>query len=73
MGNQGKFTKKRSRKTTVFLHISVLISHLVKDISRPRNPYARFTRVFESIAGMLRACEFFLRFKPNDYIKGAIH
>ena len=27
MGNQGKFTKKQSRKTNVFLYISVLISH----------------------------------------------
>ena len=29
MSNQGKFTKKRSRKTNVFLYIPVLISHLV--------------------------------------------
>ena len=29
MGNQGKFTKKQSRKTNVFLYISFLISHLV--------------------------------------------
>ena len=29
MGNQGKFTKKQTRKTNVFLYISVLISHLV--------------------------------------------
>ena len=27
--SQGKFTKKQSRKTNVFLYISVLISHLV--------------------------------------------
>ena len=31
IGNQGKFTKKQSRKTNVFLSISVLISHLVKE------------------------------------------
>ena len=28
-GNQGKFTKKQSRKTNVFLYFPVLISHLV--------------------------------------------
>ena len=28
MGNQGKFTKKKSRKTNIYLYISVLISHL---------------------------------------------
>ena len=27
-GNQGKVTKKRSRKTNVFLYMCVLISHL---------------------------------------------
>ena len=29
LGNQGKFTKKQSCKTNVFLYISVLISHLM--------------------------------------------
>ena len=29
VGNHGKFTKKQSRKTNVFLYISVPISHLV--------------------------------------------
>jgi len=28
MGNQGKVTMKQSRKTSVYLYISVLISHL---------------------------------------------
>ena len=27
MGNQGKFTKKQSRKANVYLYISILISH----------------------------------------------
>ena len=39
MGNQGKFTKKQSRKTNVFLYISVLISHLVtKHIQQAEKP-----------------------------------
>jgi len=28
MGNQDKFTKKQSRKTNVYLYISILITHL---------------------------------------------
>ena len=32
MGNQGKFTKKQSRETNVFLYISVLISHFGDEI-----------------------------------------
>ena len=28
MGNQGKFTKKKSCKTNIYLYISALISHL---------------------------------------------
>ena len=39
MGNQGKFTKKKSHKTNVFLYISVLISHLVtKHIQQAEKP-----------------------------------
>ena len=34
-----------------------------------RNPYSRFTSVFESIEWMLRGHEFFLQLKPNDSIK----
>ena len=47
MGNQGNFTKKQSRKTNVFLYISVLISHLAtKHIQQAGKPlflvYQRF-------------------------------
>ena len=39
MGNQGKFTKKQSCKTNVFLYISVLISHLVtKHVQQAEKP-----------------------------------
>ena len=39
MGNQGKFTKKQSRKTNVFLYIPVPISHLVtKRIQQAEKP-----------------------------------
>ena len=39
MGDQGKFTKKQSCKTSFFLYISVLISHLVmKHIQQTEKP-----------------------------------
>ena len=45
MGNQGKFTKKQSCKTYVFLYISVLISHF----SWRRNIYCRWIHSFSTI------------------------
>ena len=50
MDNQGKFIKKQSCKTNVFLYISVLISNLAtKHIQYGGNLFSTFTSVFESI------------------------
>ena len=41
MGNQGKFTKKQSRKTNVFPYISVLISHQAPVVQKVDNAIHR--------------------------------